>query len=333
VIDAALIVARALHFGATPQLQGCIVFAVLVACHLLREDSGGDAAFDRFLLRTIAAAWIVAVLSGAAWFLLLAVEIADSSVTGALSDGTAWTLLTQTQFGWSWIARAIGFALLAVCLAGRARTRRHPPMSALIAIMALALTGSLAWSGHGAATPGSRGNLHLASDILHLIASGVWLGGLLPFAILLRSQPHSAAAITRRFSSLATISVLILLPTGIVNGWMIVGSVDALFATPYGQLLLAKIALFLLMLAFAAVNRFVLAPRLREASLSEAARTRLIIHSGCELALGLAIVVLVGVLGTLAPQQHSHAMAGHDPKPIEKVEHAWAAASLLTQEE
>ena len=314
-MDAALIVARALHFGATLLLQGCIVFAVLVARPLLGRAGGGDAAFHRFLRTTLSAAWIVAVVSSAMWFLLLAGAIADSSVSGALSDGTAWTLLTQTQFGRVWIARGFGFVLLAMCLATAERGGPDRRMSAWTAIVALALTGSLAWSGHGAATPGSRGDLHLGADILHLLASGIWLGGLLPFALLLRSQPGSAAEITRRFSWLATMSVIILLPTGIVNGWMIVGRVDALFTTSYGQVLLAKIGLFLLMLAFAAVNRLVLTPRLAQDSLSETARRRLIIHSSCELGLGLAIVAIVGVLGTLAPPQHSHQVAVHLTEP------------------
>jgi putative copper resistance protein D len=304
-----LIVARALHIGATLLIEGCIVFAAFVAPRA--PDVGRDVTFCRVLHRMIAANWIVCILSGAAWLLLLAAVLADSSVTGALTDGTAWTLLTQTQFGRVWIARGIGLTLLAVCLANARRIGRDRHMNAFVLCLALALTGSLAWSGHGAATPGGRGDLHLASDILHLIASGMWVGGLLPFAVLLRSLPQSAAAITHRFSTLATISVLVLLPSGIVNGWMIVGNVDALFASHYGRLLLAKIALFILMLAFAAVNRFVLTPRLARPDISEAARGRLLVHSGCEIALGLAIVALVGALGTLPPPHHSHEMAMH----------------------
>jgi putative copper export protein len=152
---------------------------------------------------------------------------------------------------------------------------------------------------------GSRrgGDLHLTADILHLLASGIWLGGLLPFVLLLATLPNAAAEITHRFSSLATISVLILLPSGIVNGWMILGSIAALLGTLYGELLLGKIALFLLMLVFAGVNRFVLTPQLAMKDQPERARAHLIIHSGCEIALGLAILVIVGVLGTLTPME------------------------------
>lgn len=337
MIDGTFVAARAVHFAATLLLQGCIVFQFFVA----RDALGGDrrdAAF-RAIGCVAAGAWIVAAISAVAWFLSLAAELEGASALDALSDGTAWTLLTQTQFGWDWLARAAGFVLLALLFfslrpqpqgpfvpaeAGiqflnsiegrtgsrlsRGRTEEIWPPAVLIAL-SMALTGSLAWSGHGAATPGARGDLHLAADILHLVAAGIWLGGLVPYAMLLAMRPGAAAEATARFSWLATIGVLVLLPTGIVNGWAILPGLAALTGTLYGKLLLAKIGLFLLMLAFAGVNRFVLTPRLASAKSSDA-RTRLIIHSGCEIALGLAILALVGVLGTLAPAgEHRHDMA------------------------
>ena len=312
MIDSPLTVARAVHFAAVLLVQGCIVVRFLVAGRGLTAEIRGDR-FSQHLFHVEAGGWLVAVSSGAAWLLLLAAEVDDASVSEALRDGTAWTLLTQTQFGWAWVARAVGFVLLAIVLP-MANRNSATGLSAIV--LSLALSGSLAWSGHGAATLGAVGDLHLAADILHLLASGVWLGGLLPFAILLTTRPEAAAETTRRFASLATLSVLILVPSGVINGWMIVGSVAALTGTLYGELLLAKIALFLLMLAFAGVNRFVLTSQLAIANLSIRARERLVIHSGCEIALGLAILVIVGVLGTLTPmeehgQHHKQAATVH----------------------
>src|SRR5262249_56858630 len=67
---------------------------------------------------------------------------------------------------------------------------------------------------------------------------------------------------TLRFSTLGLISVGLLIATGIVNGWILAGSVPALIGTGYGRLLLAKVALFFAMVAVAAVNRLRLTPRL-----------------------------------------------------------------------
>jgi copper resistance protein D len=307
VIDWALAAARAVHFAATLLLEGGLAFRVLVAGPM----RGGDA---RSLLRSFdriaAGAFVVAILSGAAWLLLLAAELGGSSVADALSDGTAWLLLTQTQFGMAWQARAAAFLLLAICMVAANRTSHSAVWQNLGLLLSIALAGSIAWSGHAAATPGALGNVHLALDFLHLTAAGLWVGGLLPFTILLlKAKRDSAHRLSRRFSTLATASVLILLPTGIANGWLALSGLEALTGTLYGRLLLAKIGLFLLMLAFAAVNRFMLTPQLPNATLRKQARTRLVIHSGCETALGVFILALVGVLGLLDPAGHDHSMA------------------------
>ena len=60
---------------------------------------------------------------------------------------------------------------------------------------------------------------------------------------------------TRRFSTLGLLSVGTLLATGLVNTWMLAGSLAALLETDYGRLLLPKIALFVAMVAIASINR------------------------------------------------------------------------------
>jgi putative copper resistance protein D len=114
----------------------------------------------------------------------------------------------------------------------------------------------------------------------------------------------ATAAATQRFSNMGVISVAVLLATGVVNTSNTVGIGDALTDTGYGQLLLAKIALFLVMMFIAIFNRHVLAPRLSEPGRME----RLQRNSVVEIALGLLIIAIVGALGTMAPTlaMHSH---------------------------
>lgn len=312
MIDFGLALTRAVHFAATLLMEGSVVFAV---CVLRARLGDKQQLISRGLNTTIAAAWIVALLSGAAWLILLGAQIGEAGAGTALGDGTIWALLTQTQFGVSWQWRFAGLVALAVMLLASPRlARAQKALAGLALLVSMAIAGSLAWSGHGAATPGAIGDLQLASDIVHLVAVGVWLGGLLPFTIALVGYTERAdiEAITRRFASLALASVLLLIATGIVNSWLLLGSVSALATTLYGNLLLAKIGLFVLMLAFAAVNRLVLTPQLAvKSQVSDRARSRLAIHSVCELALGAAILVLVGVLGTLAPPAHASHAAHH----------------------
>jgi len=87
----------------------------------------------------------------------------------------------------------------------------------------------------------------------------------------------------------------------------LVGSIHALIVTGYGQLLMLKLVLFAIMLALAAINRFWLTPRLGLSPDNEPqleALRQLARNSITEIALGLTIFAIVGVLGTLHPAIH-----------------------------
>jgi copper resistance protein D len=174
------------------------------------------------------------------------------------------------------------------------------------------LAGTLAWAGHAAAGSGIAGAIHLTADILHLVAAAAWLGSLIPLALLLhatRREPTEtsvdvARAAVLRFSPLGIASVGTLVATGAANTWVLAGSMSALVGTDYGRLLVAKVALFLIMLSFGAINRLSLTPRIAHASSSavraEALR-RIERNSLIEAGLGTIIIVIVGLLGTLPP--------------------------------
>jgi putative copper resistance protein D len=107
-----------------------------------------------------------------------------------------------------------------------------------------------------------------------------------------------------RFSPLGVVSVGTLVATGVVNTWVLAGSVSALVATDYGHLLGVKVGLFFVMLSFGATNRLWLAPRLVHAPSSAAAAQALRSierNSLIEAVLGTIIIVIVGLLGTMAP--------------------------------
>jgi uncharacterized cupredoxin-like copper-binding protein len=157
---------------------------------------------------------------------------------------------------------------------------------------------------------------HLCADALHLLAAGAWLGALVPLVSLLWRSSRNASApslrvtaqATRRFSTLGIAAVAALLLSGVVNATYAIPDVSALFESQYGRLLLAKVALFVLIVCFAARNRLVLTPRLSGGSapaLRELRRNAL-----AEAALGFAIIAVVGKLGMTVPAIHTH-MEGH----------------------
>jgi putative copper resistance protein D len=229
----------------------------------------------------------------------------------AMTSSLLLTVLQETQFGWVWDIRLVLELILAICLA----CHRFAAANWLALGAGLGLAAGIAWTGHAGSTPGELGNFHVAADALHLLAASAWIGGLVPLTILLAAArrdralawPSLARNATKRFSTLGVISVAALAATGIVNAWILVGSFDALVSTDYGRLLVLKLAVFLVMLMFAAANRFWLTPRLVLSSgggpplqvLRQLTR-----NSVVEIALGFAIFAIVGMLGTMHPAIH-----------------------------
>ena len=293
-----LILVRGVHFAATLLAGGTIGLLVLVA-----EPAGTKARADFVALRhqltvLIWLALAVAILSGVAWLVLLASDILGASIAEVCLHGGAWPVLFDTRFGQVWCVRLL-LALLLGLLMLRPATRSFQlaAAAALIALPALI--------GHAGATPGIAGDTHLVSDMVHLLAAGAWLGGLPAFVLLLWQTHRRAEATwsnfaieaTRRFSVVGILSVSALLASGLINSWNLLSGPRDLVTTDYGRLVALKIGLFIAMVAIAAVNRFYLTPRLPE----PAALHGLQRNSLAEVGLGLCVLLVVGILGTLPP--------------------------------
>ncbi len=312
-MESLLIAARAVHYASTISLAGVFAFLCLVAG---REISSG---LRRRLSLVAWASLVLALLSGGAWLLFLAARMSGQPIAATLTQGVVGTVLTLTRFGRIWVWRFVVAVLVAVLLllpqGWRERLWRWAGLTLTAGILA-----SLAWAGHGGATPGRPGELHLAADILHLLAAGAWVGSLVPLALLLaearRSGDPGATAFARRavvrFTLLAAVSVTVLLAAGLVNTWFLAGTVPALIGTEYGRLLLAKIAIFVTMVTIAAVNLLRMTPRLAPASpagerrpLIQAALGHLRRNALVEAGLGACVLCVVAVLGILAPGLHT----------------------------
>ncbi len=296
-----LILVRGVHIAATLLACGTTAFVVIVAEPVGAKARAGFAAFRYQLTVLTWLALALAILSGMAWLVLLASDILGASLSDVCLHGGAWLVLFDTRFGLVWIVRlALALLLGVLILRPQTRSSQLAAAAALIALPALV--------GHAGATPGMTGDVHLISDMVHLLAAGAWLGGLPAFALLLaraRANPSwgdVAVSATRRFSVVGVLSVGGLLATGLVNSWFLLGGPRDLVTTDYGRLVAFKIGLFAAMITLAAVNRFCLTPRLPDSS---ALRT-LKRNSIAEIALGLCVVLFVAILGTLPPAAHVH---------------------------
>jgi putative copper resistance protein D len=311
-MEVILIAARAIHYASTISLAGLFAFLCVVA---------RPAASPRLRRQLWLVAWaslVLALFSGGAWLLAVSAQMSGQPVAAALAQGVVATVLTGTRFGYVWVWRSVLAAVLAALLLMPQRWRGWSWRWGGLAFAA-AILGTLAWAGHGGATPGRPGELHLAADILHLLAAGAWLGSLIPLALLLAEtrrvgdpgQAVLARRAVRRFSLLAAASVAVLFAAGLVNTWFLAGTVPALLGTLYGRLLLAKVAIFATMVTIGAVNLLRMAPRLapvaggRPPNLWTAAVEHLRRNAVGEAVLGLIVLAIVGLLGILPPGLHT----------------------------
>ena len=310
-IDGPMALARAVHFASAAMAAGALVFRAAVAEPALRNQREAAARMQSHIRRL---AWVglpILVASGLVWVMLLTESLSNEGIAEAITSGALRDVLTLTQFGNVMQARLVLAAALAVFLA----FDQAVPMRRLALGAALALVVSLAWTGHAASTPHALGYLHLAADVLHLGAAAAWIGGLVPLALLFRAGRQAESPVSavveleaaRRFSALGVACVAALILSGSINAWILVGSVRGLIDTTYGWVLLAKLAVFSVMLVFATINRFHLTPKLAGKPGVEArgeVLRRLARNSVIEVVLGFIIFAIVGVLGMLHPATH-----------------------------
>jgi copper resistance protein D len=303
--------ARAIHFAATALTAGSLWFRAAVATPASRSAPEESVVIDAQIRWIAWIGLIVTVVSGAIWLLLQTSSMSGETYGEAVMSGALVTVLDETQFGLASAIRLALSAVLAICLA---YDRPGLPRWLLLGT-SLCLVAGLAWTGHAGSTTGNLGYLHLAADVLHLCAAAAWIGGLLPLALLLgygrRAGDLPWVAFEydalSRFSLVGMASVATLIVSGFVNAWILVGSVRGLVMTGYGWLLLSKVSVFIVMVAFAAVNRFRLTPLLALAPETKAPHTTLeqLTHNVViEIVLGVAIYAIVGVLGMQHPAVH-----------------------------
>ncbi len=232
------------------------------------------------------------------WLLIIAVLLGFLvSVLGILLQGASaagvslWSSLKSTvlentlesRFGKVWGLRAIDWLVLGLLLAaGQALTRRaqrnagadgteanavalaKPPpwLLVLIGVCAAYLAATPALSGH--ASIQSPTAIFFPSDVLHVLAASVWVGGIacllfaLPAATKQLESPQRSRLLLAtlvRFSPMALAAVIVIAVSGVVQAYIDVRTLNALFNTTYGALIIVKIVLLLLLIGLGWINR------------------------------------------------------------------------------
>lgn len=292
-LTACYVAGRFIHFAAMLPLFGLLVFSEYLAPRPLRAT-----------LRTSFSVLVrVLTLVG-----LLSAIVVLALQAGQMGQGwpdtlnlPVWRAVLNTGFGrvWRWHILIAVIAMVLSIVAGRTRTG-----NLLLLLTIIGMLVGQASVGHAAMNEGWRGLLQRANQLLHLLSAGWWLGGLVP---LLRCLPWLGQA--RRAQVLAALmafsrsghwAVALVLITGMVNTWLILGQWPLAWSSPYQRNLLMKIAVVVFMVLMAIGNRYLVVPTLRH---NEARGIHwLTAITLAEIALANLTLILVSYFATLEPQ-------------------------------
>jgi copper resistance protein D len=313
-MEAAAVVVRCLYTTGAVTLVG--VFASLVLIVRPAGRAAGDVGQARLRdldgrLLALARTALVVTLGAGALDLWRQIGVATGAgLVESLEGGRVLAVLIDTRYGTVWLARTGLLVLLATWLA-MADSRDESGWLALrlqALVLASASLALGAMAGHAAAVEGSA--LAMSLDAVHLLATGVWGGGLVPLALCLRwtrrlpSAPAAATA-AERFSRIGLAAVAALFVTGSFATWQQVGGVPALVGTTYGRCLLLKLGLFAALLLPAARNLLVWRRRLaRPGPGTDEAVARIQRNVLVEAVVVAGILVVVGVIVLTTPAQH-----------------------------
>jgi copper transport protein len=178
--------------------------------------------------------------------------------------GDLSAISTGTRFGKAFVAMTLGLAL-ATALLYLAWLLARPVLLVPALAIALGFASGLSLSGHDAVDAGSSWKTQ-AADWVHLSAALLWVGGLVALVAVWPVAPEARRVAFARFSRLATGLVVLVLSAGIYLSIVRLPAFSDLWTHGYGQVLLVKIGLVAVVVAWGGVHRLVVRPALERAS-------------------------------------------------------------------
>ncbi|MGI5427000.1 copper resistance protein CopC [Streptomyces sp. CA-179760] len=250
-------------FGRYVSYAGFIVMtggaAFVLACW--RRGSG-----VRPVQRFVVSGWL-ALTAATLALLLLRGSYTGSGKVADVFDLSLLGQVLETKTGAALVSRLLllAAAALFISVLFGAYDKREDPQERRDLTFGLAIGGvvvaaglAASWAMSEHASVGLQAGISMPVDVVHLLAVAAWLGGLGALLVALYRAPADApvdASAVRRFSRVAFGSVLALIATGTYQSWRQLGSWSAFTDTRYGQLLLAKIALVVVLVGVAWISR------------------------------------------------------------------------------
>ena len=220
-----------------------------------------DRAEDRWRIVPFVRIGSILALLSAIGIVMSQAALLTGKGAGAVTDSNVLRDVLNQNLGWSLALLMIGLAAVHLST----DIPKKVVSQSLAVYGGLAVTVSFAVWGH--ATELSPTAISLAADAIHATAAALWLGGLVGLVMVLSVRTpetvRATAGIIGRFSRMAFWSVIALTLAGLTL--TITGSgasLNSILTTTWGQLVLAKISLTLIVVLIAAWNRRTLVPSL-----------------------------------------------------------------------
>lgn len=250
VVRYGLPLARTLVNVSMAGLIGALVMAVWVVA---TEKAEGRLALD-----VAAGSAAVLTVATAATLLFTYVDVSGLgfSLDATFGDGLA-QFVTSIELGQLWLWELLlAAATTVLCFAVRDRR-----VVLGVLLLALVTTVPLAQQGHAAGASGHAAAVN--SLLVHLVGASVWLGGLVTLVFLARTVTRARLAVlVSRYSSIALLAFVAVSASGVVSAALRVGSVDDLFGTGYGQIIMLKVLALVVLGVFGALWRRGAIPRI-----------------------------------------------------------------------
>lgn len=300
-LNLARLVANGLGYLGVLAGVGLAVFELLI----LRADPGAMPLLRRRLRRT---ARIVTGIGAVGLLASVPLTIAwqQAGDLGMLTEGSVWSDGIRSD-----TAVSVLLAIAGLVVASWAVTRPRTQALTGVALGSMLALVSLPWTGH-TRTYGP-GWLVTASDLVHVSAGSVWLGGLIALVLTLAkssdASPERAAATVARFSAIGAWLFGALAVAGTVMAWRILGTLR-LWETDYGIALLTKLGVVVVVLGIAGWNRYRLLPAVVRTPRDRSARKLLY---GAVRAEAFLLVAVLGITGVLVTQPPKGTSGGDSP--------------------
>ena len=245
--------------------------------------------------KIIFGSWIVAVIGSALVLLLqapyaLGQAMGVGEIFGVLDD------VLQTRLG-NWLVVRGAILLIFLLLIWRQDLHQKSIYRMVASLAGIGLFATFSISGH----PGMRefSALSIGTDIVHFLCVSAWMGGLITLVLLGRKWQSDSARVIAWFSFTATISMPIMVATGVAQAWRMMEGFQNIFSTTYGVVLSIKVLLVIVSIAAGTRARQLFkSKKVEQKDLKEIRFSKTIIT---ESMIGVVVLAVTAVLVSVPP--------------------------------